>query len=300
MTQDTQEAIRKLKELMEALKKQAQSKEPEPKLPQEQKVKEGDHGVLTELYPDMEMLGKLFSLAKAIDIDEVTIYIRDDGLITNFMDRTHVMLVDMKMTWQLFSKSEFQKGVIDHFTLRTNETINLLKRLEEEDVPICVVIDPSKLNEVSFRVLDEDRSIQKYFTLYNADGEDRPLAPAPRMHFDTVIDLLASDLKKAFSRASSNSRVQFIMKENVLSLVQYTEEEKFETKIQPVKIDRFSETTSTYSYEIIRQYVRSMRFTKKDTVNVSFARNMPVLFSYYPSNPEDGYINFWLAPIITE
>jgi len=147
MTQDTQEAIRKLKALMEALKKQAQSKEPEPKLPQEQKVKEGDHGVLTELYPDMEILGKLFGLAKAFDINEVTVYIRDNGLITNFMDRTHVMLVDMKMTWQLFSKSEFQKGVIDHFTLRTNETINLLKRLEDEDVPICMVIDPSKLKK---------------------------------------------------------------------------------------------------------------------------------------------------------
>lgn len=226
-------------------------------------------------------------------IDEAAFKVTEDGVSMRAMDPSRVVLIDLNLPAEIFSKYEVDGeetiGVnMDHFK-------KILKRGKSKDILIL------KKGEENFLEVTLQGTATRTFRLPLIEVEELELE-LPELPFTAKAIVLGEVLKEAVKDASLVSdSLKFIARENEFIMKAEGETNEVEIKLTLedeglLDLDVQEETKSAYGISYLADMVKGIG--KADEVIIQFGNDMPLQMDY-PVRDE-GRLTFLLAPRVEE
>ncbi|HIP89001.1 MAG TPA: DNA polymerase sliding clamp [Thermococcus paralvinellae] len=226
-------------------------------------------------------------------IDEAAFKVTEDGISMRAMDPSRVVLIDLNLPAEIFSKYEVDGeetiGVnMDHFK-------KVLKRGKSKDILIL------KKGEENFLEVTLQGTATRTFRLPLIEVEELELE-LPELPFTAKAIVLGEVLKEAVKDASLVSdSLKFIARENEFIMRAEGETNEVEIKLTLedeglLDLDVQEETKSAYGISYLADMVKGIG--KADEVIIQFGNDMPLQMDY-PVR-DNGRLTFLLAPRVEE
>ncbi|HIP75297.1 MAG TPA: DNA polymerase sliding clamp, partial [Thermococcus paralvinellae] len=219
--------------------------------------------------------------------------VTEDGISMRAMDPSRVVLIDLNLPAEIFSKYEVDGeetiGVnMDHFK-------KILKRGKSKDILIL------KKGEENFLEVTLQGTATRTFRLPLIEVEELELE-LPELPFTAKAIVLGEVLKEAVKDASLVSdSLKFIARENEFIMKAEGETNEVEIKLTLedeglLDLDVQEETKSAYGISYLADMVKGIG--KADEVIIQFGNDMPLQMDY-PVR-DNGRLTFLLAPRVEE
>ena len=223
----------------------------------------------------------------SVIVDEIHINVDSEGIRCSALDRSHITFCNLELSASLFD--EFTCETPEELHVDTNELMNILKRLNSNDV-LCIGADEGNL------ILHFYGEATRRFRTRLIDGEyDSPVPP--KIPVVNEIEASSTLIKDAINDVSLYSeRLEFSVDEDYLIIKSGDDFGDVEIKyLHGANVSEYCK--SSFSVDKVKEILKSSKFSP--IIKMGLGSDIPALFEFnLPTG--DGKLSFMLAPRLSE